>query len=193
MKSIRKLDDSMNGRILVDELKLSEHFHMASSSDIEGFVDLDDYTLENMKTAASDHGMVMYQTLTGNWQQIVGVFPHMKIYLVKISKYNRELLSIILLKAVALLERFGLMVDFITCDGTTWNRNMWSQFGIGYKSLSKQYQVKKIRKELCLPFLFSHFCIWVVICNILPFNPQLEHICSTSETSILLDVIFLTK
>ncbi|XP_067133577.1 uncharacterized protein [Centruroides vittatus] len=136
-EKVKELDEfQKHGGLLVDELKLSESYHITSSGLIEGFVDLGDFTPEQMKTTPCDHGMViMYQPLTGDWQQILGVFATR-------GNISGELLSKLLLEAIALVERSGLMVDFITCDGASWNRNMWAQFGIGYKPVGKKISCK---------------------------------------------------
>ncbi|KAH6941460.1 hypothetical protein HPB50_018218 [Hyalomma asiaticum] len=45
-----------------------------------------------------------------------------------------ELLAKILIEATVLAEASGLLVDFITCDGASWNRRMWKILGIGVES-----------------------------------------------------------
>lgn len=59
----------------------------------------------------------------GNWTQVLGVFS---------SKANvkAEILEKILLEGILLAEQAGLFVDFVTCDGASWNRKMWTSFGI---------------------------------------------------------------
>lgn len=42
-----------------------------------------------------------------------------------------EMLAKLLLEAILLSEQAGLFVDFVSCDGATWNRSMWRSFGIG--------------------------------------------------------------
>lgn len=63
---------------------------------------------------------------TGDWTQILGAFS---------SKGNIKagMLSKLLLEAILLAEKTGLFVDFVSCDGATWNRRMWKSFGIGGK------------------------------------------------------------
>ncbi|XP_023210550.1 uncharacterized protein LOC111613422 [Centruroides sculpturatus] len=82
--------------------------------------------------------VIMYQPLTGDWQQILGVFATG-------GNISGELLSKLLLEAITLVERSGLMVDFNTRDDTSWNRNMWAQFGIGYKPVGKKISYKVTR------------------------------------------------
>lgn len=66
----------------------------------------------------------MYFLCAGDWTQILGVFS---------SKGNikADMLSKLLLEAIILAEQAGLFVDFVTCDGASWNRSMWKSFGIG--------------------------------------------------------------
>ena len=42
----------------------------------------------------------------------------------------------IVIEAVILLENSGLFVDVVTTDGASWNRKMWSEFGISEKNVS---------------------------------------------------------
>ncbi|XP_049274234.1 uncharacterized protein LOC119403324 [Rhipicephalus sanguineus] len=96
---------------------------------VEGFVDLGKFTLEEDRTTPADHGMVMmFQPFQGDWTQILGVFS---------SKGNikAEMLAKLLLEAILLSEQAGLFVDFVSCDGATWNRSMWRSFGIGASSV----------------------------------------------------------
>lgn len=69
-------------------------------------------------------------SFAGDWTQILGVFS---------SKGNikAEMLSKLLLEAIILTEQAGLFVDFVTCDGATWNRSMWKSFGITGEELQE--------------------------------------------------------
>lgn len=68
--------------------------------------------------------VMLFQPFQGDWTQILGVFS---------SKGNikADMLSKLLLEAILLAEKAGLFVDFVSCDGATWNRSMWKSFGIG--------------------------------------------------------------
>lgn len=125
-KKTKKMDEfQCHGGLILDEMKLSENFGVAQGTGkIDGFVDLGAFTPDHDKTVPCDHGMVvMFQPLSGSWHQILGVFA---------SKGNvkAHLLSKIVLEAVVLAERAGLKVDYVTCDGASWNRSMWHQFGV---------------------------------------------------------------
>ncbi|KAK8761028.1 hypothetical protein V5799_027705 [Amblyomma americanum] len=57
---------SRHGDLLVDEIKLSEHLSVKAAGNIEGFVDLGDYTTSDHKGVLADHGMiVLFQPYTG--------------------------------------------------------------------------------------------------------------------------------
>lgn len=62
-----------HGGLVVDEMKLSTHLDLKSSMDIEGFVDLGQFTEERDKHTKADHGLVvMFQPFVGTWTQIIG-------------------------------------------------------------------------------------------------------------------------
>ncbi|KAK8766159.1 hypothetical protein V5799_007059, partial [Amblyomma americanum] len=108
-------------------MKLSENFRVNTAGAVEGFVDLGKFTPQE-ETTAADHGMVMlFQPFQGDWTQVLGVFS---------SKGNikAEMLEKILLEAILLSEKAGLFVDFVTCDGASWNRRLWKSFGIHAQS-----------------------------------------------------------
>lgn len=118
--------------ILVDEMKLSESFQVGSTGKIDGFVDLGPFTPANERHLPCGHGtVIMFAPLVGKWTQILGVFATS-------SNVKGELLAKILAEAIVVAKKAGLFVDFISCDGATWNRKMWRLFGIGASS-------KKIR------------------------------------------------
>nr|XP_050031690.1 uncharacterized protein LOC126527888 [Dermacentor andersoni] len=115
------------GGLLVDELNLSEHLKVTSSGHIEGFIDMGPFT-EIGESFPCDHGMeVMFVPFTGKWTQIIGCFATR-------GNAKAELLAKILIEATVLAEASGLLVDFITCDGASWNRRMWKILGIGVES-----------------------------------------------------------
>ncbi|KAG0415812.1 hypothetical protein HPB47_007009 [Ixodes persulcatus] len=113
-----------HGGLVFDEIKLSEHFHVHTSGKIEGFVDLGAFTPDTEKHQPCDHGLVfLYQPFAQNWSQVVGVFASR-------GNVKAPLLSKLLLEALICCENAGLFVDYVTCDGATWNRQMWKLFNI---------------------------------------------------------------
>ncbi|XP_029823499.2 uncharacterized protein LOC115309382 [Ixodes scapularis] len=129
----KEMDEfSLHGGIVFDEMKLSEHVSVKSSGALEGFVDLGSFTPGDQKTTTCDHGLVvMFQPFQGDWTQVLGTFASR-------SNVKAGTLSKILLEATLLAEQAGLFVDFVTCDGASWNRSMWKSFGI-----------KASAKEIC--------------------------------------------
>ncbi|XP_035227904.1 uncharacterized protein LOC118200097 [Stegodyphus dumicola] len=123
----------LHGGILIDEMKLSENLHVSSDGQIEGFVDLGNF--QNGKKQ-SNHGLVfLFQPFVGDWKQIVAVFA-------TCNNIKGTLLADLIIEATILLENAGLYVDFITCDGATWNKVMWKKFGIGTQSdNTTEYQI----------------------------------------------------
>ncbi|KAH9380738.1 hypothetical protein HPB48_008880 [Haemaphysalis longicornis] len=114
----------LHGGLLVDEMKLSEHLSVNNGGHIEGFVDLGPFTSEEDKHTICDHGMaILFVPFVGKWTQVLAAFA---------TKNNIKgtLLAKIMLETVILAEKSGLKVDFITSDGATWNRKMWSLMGI---------------------------------------------------------------
>ncbi|XP_049518893.1 uncharacterized protein LOC125943550 [Dermacentor silvarum] len=106
--------DEMNrhGRLVIDEMKLSTHLDLKSTTDIEGFVNLGQFTEAQDKHTKADHGLVViFQPFVGKWTQVIGVFA---------SNGN----------AILLCERAGLHVDYICTDGASWNRAMWHSMGV---------------------------------------------------------------
>ncbi|XP_077492412.1 uncharacterized protein LOC144103617 [Amblyomma americanum] len=62
-----------HGGLLIDEMKLSAHLDMTTSTHIEGFVDLGQFSDHRDKYTKADHGLViMFQPLVGSWTQIIG-------------------------------------------------------------------------------------------------------------------------
>lgn len=70
-----------HGGLLVDEMKLSAHLDMKSSTHIQGFVDLRQFTNLSAKHTKTDHGLVvMFQPLVGSWAQMVRIFVQLNFY-----------------------------------------------------------------------------------------------------------------
>ncbi|KAG0425380.1 hypothetical protein HPB47_027438 [Ixodes persulcatus] len=97
-------------------MKLSEHVSVKSPGALEGFVDLGSFTPGDQKTTTCDHGLVvMFQPFHGDWTHVLGTFASR-------SNVKAGTLSKILLEATLLAEQAGVFVDFVTCDGASWNR-----------------------------------------------------------------------
>ncbi|KAH7977972.1 hypothetical protein HPB49_004106 [Dermacentor silvarum] len=122
---VKDMDEmKRHGGIVVDEMKLSAHLDMQSSTHIEGFVDLGKFTDASERHEKADHGLViMFQPFVGKWTQIIGVFSSS-------GNVKARLLTKILIEATILCEQAGLYLDYICCDGAPWNRSMWNILGV---------------------------------------------------------------
>lgn len=128
MKTSDKSEYQRHGGLLVDEIKLSEHFSVLSSGQIQGFVDLGEFTKPDDRYQQCDHGMIiMFVPFVGKWSQIVGVFATK-------GNVKGDILLKMMIEAVIIVEEAGLFVDHITCDGATWNRRMWKLAGVSASS-----------------------------------------------------------
>ncbi|XP_049511416.1 uncharacterized protein LOC125939925 [Dermacentor silvarum] len=109
---VKDMDEmKRHGGIVVDEMKLSAHLDMQSSTHIEGFVDLGKFTDASERHEKADHGLViMFQPFVGKWTQIIGVFSSS-------GNVKARLLTKILIEATILCEQAGLYLDYICCDG----------------------------------------------------------------------------
>lgn len=115
---------SRHGGILVDEMKLSEHLSIDKTGRIGGFVDMGPFIPRADANLPCDHGMVvMFVPFAGKFSQVLGVFAAH-------GNVKGDLLCKILIETTILAEQAGLFVDFITCDGASWNRRMWTSMGI---------------------------------------------------------------
>ncbi|KAG0427971.1 hypothetical protein HPB47_025023 [Ixodes persulcatus] len=98
-------------------MKLSKHLDLKSSMDIDGFVDLGQFTEEHDKHTRADHGLVlMYQPFFS-----VSIFLLPGVFASN-GNVKAGLLTKIILEATLLCEQAGLHVDYICCDGAAWNR-----------------------------------------------------------------------
>ncbi|KAH7979800.1 hypothetical protein HPB49_011096 [Dermacentor silvarum] len=114
----------IHGGLLFDEMKLSEHLSVEQSGKLRGFVDLGPFTPPQDANLPCDHGMVvMFVPFTGEFSQIIGAFATH-------GNVKGSLLCKILIEAIILVEKAGLFVDFVTCDGASRNRRMWTIMGI---------------------------------------------------------------
>jgi len=112
-------------------MKLSEALSFKKSSlQVEGFVDLGEYSTEKDQDKLGDHALViLFQPFCGKWFQTIGAF-------LGAGAVPGTTLEKIIIEAVIMLENQGIHVDCVTTDGATWNRSMWKLFGIGQKSSS---------------------------------------------------------
>ncbi|KAH9385094.1 hypothetical protein HPB48_027134 [Haemaphysalis longicornis] len=83
----KEMDEfSRHGRLVFDELKLSENINVKASGELTGFVDLGPFTDDRNKTEASDHGFLPPRGITckvphpvepGRNVHFISDFPHL--------------------------------------------------------------------------------------------------------------------
>lgn len=76
--------------------------------------------------------MIMFQPFRGKWMQTLGCF-------LSKGSVSGTALHQILMECIVLTERAGLRVDGITTDGASWNRTMWTKFGVTEDDVSVKY------------------------------------------------------
>lgn len=127
--------------ILIDEMKLSTTLSFNRKTlEMEGFTNLGKYTPEHQKKKKGDHALVvMFQPFQGQWAQTLACF---------LSKGSATgtVLHKILLEAIALTKKAGLKVDGVSCDGASWNQNMWDIFGVTEDEVSVEHPVDTERR-----------------------------------------------
>lgn len=87
-----------------------------------------------------DHALVIsFQPFRGKWVQAIACF------LTRSNATDEELTRLVL-EAVILLERSGLLVDAVVTDGAQWNRSMWTKFGVTKETPSAEHPCDPDRK-----------------------------------------------
>lgn len=125
-----------HGGLLFEDIKLSEHFSVGQSGKLRGFVDLGLFTPPQDSNLPCDCGMVvMFLPFTGEFSQIIGTFATH-------GDVKGSLLGKILIKAVIVVEKARLFVAFVTCDGASWNRRMWTIMSIQGTAINVTCKVK---------------------------------------------------
>jgi len=87
-----------------------------------------------------DHALVVtFQPFQGQWVQAIACF------LTKNNANDDELTKLVL-EGVILLERSNYFVDAVVTDGATWNRAMWTKFGVNRTNVSAEHPSDPSRK-----------------------------------------------
>lgn len=127
--------------LLIDEMKLAQTVSFSSAKlEIQGFTNLGKYTPLHDRRKKGDHALViMFQPFRGKWVQSLACF---------LSKgcASGTVLHQIVMECIILTEKSGLHVDVITTDGATWNRSMWTKFGITVDNVSCEHIVDNSRR-----------------------------------------------
>ncbi|KAK3918872.1 DNA transposase [Frankliniella fusca] len=137
-KTVHIPEPQRHGSLLLDEIKLSEGLSFDKPSlQIKGFVDYGRHTPDALRDVPADHALVlMFQGFQEAFYITIAAF------LSKGAIKGPDLAKIIL-EATGLLEESGMFVDCIVSDAASWNRNMWSKFGLK----KSQYEKEGSRKS----------------------------------------------
>ncbi|KAL5239084.1 hypothetical protein ACI65C_006494 [Semiaphis heraclei] len=124
-KSSEMSMEQRRGVILIDEMKVGEAVKFDTKKlKMVGFTDLGEHTTLHQQSKKGDHGLVIiFQPFQGRWVQAIACF---------LSKgcATGTVLHHLIMECILLLEKSGFFVDAVTRDGASWNRNMWTQFGV---------------------------------------------------------------
>ncbi|KAK3916461.1 Transposable element P transposase [Frankliniella fusca] len=120
-----------HGALLIDEMALDEGVHFDKETlEVLGFVMLGSASPENSSVTLGDHALVfIFQPFQGQWFQAIGAYCSR-------GACRGPELEKLTTEAILLLEKHGYFVDEVTTDGGSWNRNMWTLFGISEESVS---------------------------------------------------------
>ena len=115
----------------------------SSRCEVQGMVNLGQFTEFLSDTETNKRGnhalVIMFQPFRGKWVQTIGAF-------LSAGAVKGKLLHKIILEAVALLEKSNYFIDCVTTDAATWNRSMWSAFGVGFDNNSCEHPIDSSRK-----------------------------------------------
>ena len=113
------------GVILIDEMKLTKAITFNKQTmKFQGFIDLGHFTPAEQKNELGDHALVfMYQPFRGKWVQTLACF-------LSRGAAPGKILHHLVMETIILIERSGFFVDAVLSDGASWNRSMWTHFGI---------------------------------------------------------------
>lgn len=123
IKVCMKTPFQRRGMLIMDEIQVRKE--MAVNSQTMTYAGLVDHGESNSQSSElADHGLVFaFEPFGENYLQPVAVF---------VSKGSTKgtLLAQLLIQCIVHLEKAGLFVDGIVCDGASTNRAMWKQLGI---------------------------------------------------------------
>ncbi|KAG0443565.1 hypothetical protein HPB47_014775, partial [Ixodes persulcatus] len=119
LKTALTPESERHGGLVLDEVKLSEHLTVAASGHLQVFVDLDKFTPPELRTVPADRERLL----------VFQPFMRDRVFASR-GTVKGHLLSKIITEAIILCEEAALFVDYLFCDGASWNINMWHSFGI---------------------------------------------------------------
>ncbi|XP_046396738.1 uncharacterized protein LOC124163713 [Ischnura elegans] len=125
-----------HGILSIDEIHLRENVSVCSKSlTYKGLIDFGEDGPKAMDfDSKANHALVlMFQPLSGSFQQAIATFAGR-------GPTEGAVLAKIVIKAIILLERVGLVVHGIVSDCAATNRKMWSELGVsGARNGFKNY------------------------------------------------------
>lgn len=77
----------------------------------------------------------LFVPFVGKWSQILGCFATSR-------NMKADVLARVITEATIVAQNSSLYVDFVTCDGASWNRKMWSIMGIWGNTSSVKCKVQ---------------------------------------------------
>jgi len=87
-----------------------------------------------------DHALVItFQPFMGTWVQPIGCF-------LTRGNANDDELTALIMEAIILLERSYYFVDGVVTDGASWNRAMWTKFGVNETNPSAEHPCDENRR-----------------------------------------------
>ncbi|KAE8746493.1 hypothetical protein FOCC_FOCC006727 [Frankliniella occidentalis] len=87
-----------------------------------------------------DHSLVItFQPFSGKWVQPIACF-------LSKGNANADELTKLVLEATILLEKCNLLVDAVVTDGASWNRSMWTKFGVTEENPSAEHPCDHTRR-----------------------------------------------
>ncbi|KAH7965109.1 hypothetical protein HPB49_003424 [Dermacentor silvarum] len=146
-------EQQCHGGIISDEIKLSESLSLDHYGNVDGLVDLGQFSSSIASMSLADHALVvLFQPLTGKWHQVLGAFASR-------GNVKADVLTRIIVEAVIMLENYFLRVDFFTTDAAAWNRSMWRSSRISgkiHRVISKTVHPVDSRRHLHFISDFPH-------------------------------------
>lgn len=80
-----------------------------------------------------------FQPFSGKWVQPIACF-------LSKGNANADELTKLVLEATILLEKCNLLVDAVVTDGASWNRSMWTKFGVTEENPSAEHPCDHTRR-----------------------------------------------
>jgi hypothetical protein len=125
------------GILQIDEMSLSKGIKFDKKTcQVQGLVDMAQFTPEAHKTKLADHGLVLqFQPFKSSWVQALACFT-------TASNAPMNILAKIMMECIILTEKAGLYIDAVVMDGASWNRGAWNILGVNSQRPSATHPVR---------------------------------------------------